>query len=301
MKIAVKTPNTKWVLDEIAKDFCQYTQHEIVTNFEKADLIWCVDVFSFGSVAKFNCKKVVSFHHLVEESIKEYNFDQLNEADYFIVPNDITKRDMSSRIKKPIYKLPYWLLSKSIVTRDDYRVRELREAICPNNEILIGSFVKDGNGRDGSTPKIAKNPDLFIKILDGLKTLNIKVLLAGYAREYVRKHLDRLQIPYVYYPKCPDLNVLYNCLDWYLVTSKYEGGPQSILEASFRNVKILSTNVGMAPEVLHKDCICNDYIEFVDRIKNNVDHRDYNCNEILTKYMPYQVVPRYDSLFESLL
>ena len=37
-----------------------------------------------------------------------------------------------------------------------------------------------------------------------------------------------------------DLNLLYDCLDWYFVTSRFEGGPQSVLESSFHKVKIFN-------------------------------------------------------------
>ena len=46
------------------------------------------------------------------------------------------------------------------------------------------------------------------------------------------------------------LNELYNCLDLYIVTSRIEGGPQAILECGISKTPIISTNVGVAPEIL---------------------------------------------------
>ena len=51
------------------------------------------------------------------------------------------------------------------------------------------------------------------------------------------------------------LNKLYNILNLYLVTSRVEGGPQAIFECALTKTPILSTRVGVAPEVLHKDSI----------------------------------------------
>ena len=51
------------------------------------------------------------------------------------------------------------------------------------------------------------------------------------------------------------LNKLYNTLDLYLVTSRYEGGPQAILECGITRTPILSTRVGIAPEILHEKSI----------------------------------------------
>ena len=38
------------------------------------------------------------------------------------------------------------------------------------NEIVIGSFQKDGEGwDDGKTPKLIKGPDIFLKVVENLK------------------------------------------------------------------------------------------------------------------------------------
>jgi hypothetical protein len=148
---------------------------------------------------------------------------------------------------------------------------------------------------------LAKNPDLFLDILRKLKPfMNIKVLLAGYARNYVKTKLEEMNIPYVYYGRYNDINLLYDCLDWYLITSKYEGGPQSVLEASYRRVKLLSTGVGMATEILHPDCICDSADEFVKKMISGIDRVDYNYRIIDQNYLPNIVIKKYDDYFENL-
>jgi glycosyltransferase involved in cell wall biosynthesis len=51
------------------------------------------------------------------------------------------------------------------------------------------------------------------------------------------------------------LNDLYNILDLYIVTSRLEGGPQAILECAISKTPILSTDVGVASEILNKNSI----------------------------------------------
>ena len=51
------------------------------------------------------------------------------------------------------------------------------------------------------------------------------------------------------------LNKLYNILDLYIVSSRIEGGPQAILECSITKTPILSTDVGVASEILHKNSL----------------------------------------------
>ena len=51
------------------------------------------------------------------------------------------------------------------------------------------------------------------------------------------------------------MNELYNCLDLYTVSSRVEGGPQSIFECSLVKTPIISTDVGLASEILSPESI----------------------------------------------
>ena len=54
-----------------------------------------------------------------------------------------------------------------------------------------------------------------------------------------------------------ELNELYNCLNLYIVSSRVEGGPQSILECGLTKTPIISTDVGVASEILSSKSIYN--------------------------------------------
>jgi glycosyltransferase involved in cell wall biosynthesis len=54
------------------------------------------------------------------------------------------------------------------------------------------------------------------------------------------------------------LNKLYNSLDLYLVASRYEGGPQAVVECALSKTPIISTNVGLAPEILSPESIIDN-------------------------------------------
>ena len=51
------------------------------------------------------------------------------------------------------------------------------------------------------------------------------------------------------------LNKLYNCLDLYVVASRVEGGPQAIIECGLSRTPIISTDVGVAKEILSPQSI----------------------------------------------
>ena len=53
------------------------------------------------------------------------------------------------------------------------------------------------------------------------------------------------------------LNDLYNILNLYIVSSRVEGGPQAILECALTKTPIISTDVGIANEILSSDSIFN--------------------------------------------
>jgi len=302
MKIALKSQGSGWVIDNIVNDYKKHTRHKIVGICDAPDVIWSVDLFSFplivNSVAN-KCKKFVHVHHIDESKIEQYPWRAVNKADAIIVPNKITEFIVSKYVNVPVYRVPYWLLSDRMKPVDFFSKKCLKESIG-NDCKLIGSFVKDGNGRYGETPKLSKGPDILVEVL--LKLANdfdIKVVLAGYGRKWLEQRLIRSNIKYVYFERYKDINSLYDCLDYYLVTSRVEGGPQSILETSYRKIKVLSTNVGIASEVLRSDSICNCSNDFVSKIVNKFDDVDYNYNSV-QNYLPNKIIPMFDKLFEEI-
>ena len=121
-------------------------------------------------------------------------------------------------------------------------------------EIAIGSFQKDGDGWGaGDVPKLIKGPDVFLAAVERLsKDLPVFVLLGGPARGYVKRGLERLGIRYAYHyaPDRDELAKLYHPLDLYLVTSREEGGPMALMESMSSHVPVVSTRVGMAPDLI---------------------------------------------------
>jgi glycosyltransferase involved in cell wall biosynthesis len=121
-------------------------------------------------------------------------------------------------------------------------------------EIAIGSFQKDGEGwGNGDKPKLIKGPDLFLAAVERLaKDLPVFVLLGGPARGFVRSGLERLGIRYAYHYASDrdELAKLYHPLDLYLVASREEGGPMALIESMASHVPVISTRVGMAPDLI---------------------------------------------------
>jgi glycosyltransferase involved in cell wall biosynthesis len=125
----------------------------------------------------------------------------------------------------------------------------------PQTAIAIGSFQKDGVGwGEGKRPKLIKGPDVFIKTIKQLKKQlpEIFIVLSGPSRGYVKEELDKLNIPYRHFllKNYAEVGQLFQVLDLYLVTSRQEGGPKSILESMASGVPIVTTRVGQAMDLV---------------------------------------------------
>jgi hypothetical protein len=292
MRVLTQNEGSGWILDNIVNDYKKYSRHEIVE--EDPDLAWCISMHRARDLEKYSCKKVVSVHHIDKYQMKQYPpmFKSINSHyDYCISPNKTTIDEASKNIKIPFEEVPYWILSDK--TKNVFPKEK-------TEEIVIGSFIKDSWG---DKPKLSKGPDVLFEVLKRINSSHkIKVILSGRGgRKYLRHHFDREGIKYEYYEMHPDINQLYNQIDWYFVTSRYEGGPQSVLECAYRRVKILSTEVGMAKDVLHGDCICQSVDDFVKKFFESVDRTEYNYEQVNTSYMPEIVISKLDDFFEKVV
>lgn len=133
--------------------------------------------------------------------------------------------------------------------------RAARAAFGLDDETLVvGSFQKDGQGwGDGMDPKPIKGPDTLIDALTELaRHRKVTAFLTGPARGFVKHGLERVGIPYVhrYVKEQTDLVTFYHALDLYLVTSREEGGPMGLMESMASGVPVVSTAVGMAPDLI---------------------------------------------------
>lgn len=123
---------------------------------------------------------------------------------------------------------------------------------------VVGSFQKDGVGwGEGLEPKLIKGPDVLVGVLERLAKLapELVVLLTGPARGYVRRELERCDVPYRHVmARTPaELERAYHALDLYLVTSRQEGGPKAALESMASGAPLVTTRVGQAQEIVEHE------------------------------------------------
>ncbi len=196
-----------------------------------------------------------------------------------------------------------------------------REWDVPENTYIIGSFQRDTEGSDLRSPKLMKGPDIFLEILLCLnrKGVNFHVLLAGPRRHWLLSKLREWDIPFTYVGRLTEtddietnavprstLNLLYNLVDLYIVASRSEGGPHSILEAAACGCKIISTPVGTAPDILDPSCLFGYPAQAVQIINKDMTE-DFLAPMVKTNYermhsnhRPEAVKPLFERLYERL-
>lgn len=124
----------------------------------------------------------------------------------------------------------------------------------PEDHLVIGSFQKDGIGwGEGNEPKHIKGPDVLLDTVAQVqRERRVFVLLTGPARGYVKRGLARLGVPYAhdFVENYEDLPRSYAALDVYLNPSSEEGGPKGVMESMASGIPVVSTQVGMAPDLI---------------------------------------------------
>ena len=265
-KIFILSPHENWICDRFVNEFKQY-YNNIVENPEEADIIWILADWCWKSIDYQLLKRkkvIVTVHHIVPSKFltleQEEFFLRDKIVDVYHVPCQKTKEQIQNLTLKNIISIPFWvnteIWKKLSTSKKDLRKKYSIDENC----YLIGSFQRDTEGKDLISPKLEKGPDIFCKAVEKIsqikrkENIETKVLLAGWRRQYVMKRLNELNVSF-YYAELPSFDVIndfYNCIDLYVVGSRFEGGPQSIVECAATKTPIISTDVGIASEILSR-------------------------------------------------
>jgi len=258
MKIYINNANENWIVDRLKEQWYQYFPDTIPKDLNDLDVFWLLAPWQWRELESVLETKVVvcTIHHVDENKFNEQEFKQRDKyVDYYHVPNKFTHEFIADYTKKPIVQIGYWFVSDIWYNDEkDYRGQfDLKE-----NDYVIGSFQRDTEGHDLKSPKLCKGPDVFCDYVEAIKKIpNLVVLLGGWRRQYVIKRLTDAGIDFRY-KELPDqetIRRMYQCCNLYVVGSRTEGGPQALFEASNMKIPIISTDCGMASQVLSEKCI----------------------------------------------
>ena len=257
MKIFISKINESWIIDRVRKEWIQNNKSITARYIRNADVIWIIAPWLWKNIPKKYLKNkivVCSIYHLDGSNHETKEFlDRDKYVDYYHVISKKTEKQISNLTTKKINSIPFWV-DENLFFKIENKHNLRDELRLENKKFYIGSFQRDTEGSDLTSPKLIKGPDQFIKIVESkFKTdQKIEVVLTGKRRQYVISELTKLGIPFKYFEMVDSklLNKLYNILDLYIVSSRIEGGPQAIIECGLSKTPIISTDVGVASEIL---------------------------------------------------
>ncbi len=257
MKIFVSKINESWIVDRVRNEWIENNKEISTNSIRNADIIWIVAPWLWKKIPIRHLKNkivVCSMYHLDGSHEEIEDFIQRDQyVDYYHVISKNTEKQIRPLTEKTIKSIPFWVDDK--VFFEIKNKQELKKSLgLDQNKYYIGSFQRDTEGSDLKSPKLIKGPDRFIKIISSKFLVNkkIEVILTGKRRQYVIAELEKIGVPFTYFEMADLklLNKLYNILDLYIVSSRIEGGPQAIIECGLSKTPIISTDVGVAKEIL---------------------------------------------------
>jgi glycosyltransferase involved in cell wall biosynthesis len=143
----------------------------------------------------------------------------------------------------------------------------------------------------------------------------IFALLTGPSRGYVINRLNNNGVKFLYkfFSNKWSLNELYSICDAYIVSSRIEGGPNALLECLATGVSIVTTNVGMVPNIIidgyngfvvdvdDKDKIVSNLIKIFNESSDERDIRTINGYKAVQNYSWVNIIKLFDLLYENLI
>jgi glycosyltransferase involved in cell wall biosynthesis len=266
----------KWICDILKQEFIDKFPLYTTTNANEANIIWYLAPWNYRHIPQgfkadtwldfLKTKKVIfTQHHIDEEKLaageldKQFEFMKTYGKKLHAICN-LTKTAMGKYFSRSLISTQkLWINNDIFYHIKDKTMLRNKYNFSPD-AYLIGSFQKDTEGKT-NLPKLSKGPDIFVNIIKDMYISNkkIEVILTGLRREYIINELEKVGIKYHYFNmvSLEEINELFNCLNLYIVSARCEGGPRAIFEAGLTKTPIISTKVGIAPELMARSSLFN--------------------------------------------
>jgi len=306
MRIYTNKINESWIIDRVIDEWISNNNEITSERIQDADIVWIISNWTWKKIRikYLKEKKVVaSIYHIDFDNFNkkdEKNFYKMDQyVDLYHVISLKTKEQLKRLTNKKIISIPFWVNQKNLFYIENKSSLRKKYGFS-EDDYIIGSFQRDTEGSDLVSPKLIKGPDIFIDLVDRLNNnQNIRILLTGTRRQYVINKLKELGINYKYFEmvQIDQLNEFYNILDLYLVSSRLEGGPQAVLECAVTKTPIISTDVGVASEILHPNSIYS--LETFENAKPMVEYAYENSKKYTLPDGMKNFIDMFRDIYES--
>ncbi len=304
MKIYLNQPKENWIVDRFVSEWSKNNLDITTKRISKSDIVWIISPWTWRKINKkfLKIKKVIcTIHHIDPNKFDKNDFYELDQyVDYYHVISEKTITELEKHTNKKIYTIPFWVDDKKWFSIQNKQL--LKENFNFDDEsYLVGSFQRDTEKGKDLLPKLEKGPDILLNIIKKLNTnhSNLHIVLAGKRRGYLIKELKKEGIKFTYFEmiKNSQLNELYNCLDLYIVSSRLEGGPASIMECALTKTPIISTDVGIANKILPKNSIFQD--ENYENSKPDIELAFSNVQKYIIPKGFNRFIEIFEEIYES--
>ena len=211
-------------------------------------LVHCLNESSIGMVREFGGADppptLTWIHHVTQWS--PYHEQAVQESSALIA---CTSGWKSAIEEFSAHRIPVEVIRHGVDSSFFHPGAHCRLAL-PRDAFLIGFFATKGSDLDGNR----KGIPVLIEVLKAAmpQIPNAHAVFAGPGWESVVTELGALGLPAscLGYIRRSDMPGLFSALDVYLMTSRVEGGPVTVLEAMACGTPVVATRVGLVPDVI---------------------------------------------------
>lgn len=258
-----------WALANSEESIKKYSRRRINLNFSINTLI---------NIIKYIDNVITDFLVNLSRKKSHYVFVQTEFQKYFLMKN----QKINSFLIRNMY---------NISITDKYK-----DTLKENNIIWIGLFSKN------------KRPEIFIKLAEDLKDLEINFIMIGNYRNY-KDYVLKCSIPNLKFLGALTNEQTLELLSKSIIlvnTSNYEGFPNIFIEAWLLNVFVISYSLDPDNLLLNKKMgkVVNSYNELKSNVKEiilNQKNNNYNLSEINKSAKNYFDVKKNMDVVEKLL
>lgn len=248
-------------------------------KYDVVHFLSCYDFLNYAIVTYRPCVVMIwhmidSDWHLIDKNLFRVDALSVGSEQWF----RICKQRLSNGI--PLKRLHYGLDLNVFQKQQNARTKFLEEYNFSDNTLVFG-FAGKASSNEGNR----KGVDRMIDCINHLiSENNLPIVIRIIGRQWNFNFLpDKLKPLVKFTPDIPDekLPEFYSSLDYYLCTSRLEGVPYPVLESMSCECVVISTLVGVVPEIIvhgHNGFILNeDHIEesLVDIIRNTANNLKY--------------------------
>jgi glycosyltransferase involved in cell wall biosynthesis len=232
----------KTLVQEIKPDLIHLHTSDSLTVFTISDLL-----FRLNTKAVFSKKGMGRSSSILSKF--KYNYSGLNSI--FCVSKNVEKdfsKILTNKNKSKIIVINDCVSLGILNSNTDINFRDL--FAIDKNDVIVGNIANHTRAKDLET--FIDTADYVVNVLN---QKNIRFIQVGeftdLTNELRRKVGEKKLDNYLFFTgKIKNANVLNNQFDVFLMTSEREGGPTSVLEAMMIGVPVVTTNVGVLPEII---------------------------------------------------